>query len=77
MDDIVITQEVFHSMRIKKGKKGFFVVKVDLEKAYDQLRWEFLDDTLRQVGLGHCMLTLIMKCVSSALMKILLNGAKM
>ena len=30
-DNIVITQEVVHSMRQMKGKDGFMVVKVDLE----------------------------------------------
>lgn len=36
-DNIVIAQEVFHSMRSKKGKKGWMSTKVDLEKAYDRL----------------------------------------
>ncbi|KAL8171601.1 hypothetical protein V2J09_023405 [Rumex salicifolius] len=30
----------------KKGAKGWMVLKVDLEKAYIRLRWDFLMDTL-------------------------------
>lgn len=30
MDNVVIAQEVFHSMRIKKGKKAMIAIKVDL-----------------------------------------------
>lgn len=35
IDNIIIAQEIVHSMRFKKGKKGFVAMKVDLEKAYD------------------------------------------
>lgn len=36
-DNVITAQEIIHSMANKKGKKGFMVVKVDLEKAYDCL----------------------------------------
>lgn len=74
-DNIVIAQKVFHSMIIKKGKRGFVVIKVDLEKAYDRLRWEFLEDT-KEVGLSPHFIRLIMSCVTSASMEILFNGAR-
>lgn len=34
-DNIVIVQEIFHSMRTKKGTKGWMAIKIDLEKADD------------------------------------------
>ncbi|XP_057441172.1 uncharacterized protein LOC130733113 [Lotus japonicus] len=37
--NIVISQEVFHSMRYLKRKLGWIAIKVDLEKAYDRLKW--------------------------------------
>lgn len=37
-DNIIIAQEIFHSMRSKGGKKGWMEIKIDLEKAYDRLR---------------------------------------
>lgn len=75
-DNIVVAQEVFHSMRSKKGKKGFLAIKVDLEKAYGRIRWEFLEDTLMKVGFGDHFRKLILKCVSTATMRILFNGEK-
>lgn len=36
-DNVIIAQEVIHSMANKKGKKGFMAIEVDLEKAYDPL----------------------------------------
>lgn len=75
-DNVVIAQEVFHSMRCKKGKKGFVVVKVDLEKAYDRLWWEFLDDTLAKIGFNDHFKHLIKCCVSTVSMSILFNGSR-
>ena len=34
-DNIVIAQEMLHTMRRKKGKIGFMDLKIDLEKAFD------------------------------------------
>ena len=36
-DNIIVAQEVIHSMKTMKGKKGFMAIKIDLEKAYDRL----------------------------------------
>ena len=36
-ENIIIAQEVVHSMRRKMGKKCFMAIKVNLEKAYDRL----------------------------------------
>ena len=37
-DNIVVVQEAVHSMRKKQGKKGWMLLKLDLEKAYDRVR---------------------------------------
>jgi hypothetical protein len=36
-ENIVIAQEMLHSMTKIRSRVGFFVVKVDLSKAYDRL----------------------------------------
>src|ERR1044072_3110055 len=41
-DNIIISQEIFHSMRFLHRKNGWMAIKVDLEKAYDRVRWSFL-----------------------------------
>ena len=50
-ENVVIVQEVIHSMRRKKWRIGQMAIKVDLEKAYDQLSWDFIYETLREIGL--------------------------
>lgn len=36
-ENIIIAKEVLHGMHNKKDKKDFFVIKVDLSKAYDKI----------------------------------------
>lgn len=37
-DNIIIAQEVIHTMNRTKGRKGYLAIKVDLEKAFDRIR---------------------------------------
>lgn len=36
-DNVVIAQELIYSLRRRKGKEGYMIVKIDLGKAYDRL----------------------------------------
>ena len=36
-DNVVLYQEVLHSMRHKKFRQGIMTIKIDFEKAYDRL----------------------------------------
>ena len=52
-------------MRTKKRNVGFMAIKVDLEKAYDRLIWDFIRDPLIDVGLLANLIEVIMWCVAS------------
>ena len=77
-DNILIYQEVLHSMhtRQKKGR-GIMVIKVDLEKAYDHLSWKFIRGTLEQVDLPASWIRNIMHCIETVRMSIIWNGMKL
>lgn len=51
-----------------------FIMKMDLEKAYDRIEWSFVADTLIEVGLPREMIRLIMSYISSGQFKLLWNG---
>ncbi|XP_013739955.2 uncharacterized protein LOC106442870 [Brassica napus] len=68
-DNIVVVQEAVHSMRRKKGRKGWMLLKLDLEKAYDRIRWDFLEDTLYAAKLPQVWIKWIMECVMNPGMK--------
>lgn len=37
---------MIHGMHMSKGKRGYFVIKIDLENAYDMVSWEFVNKVL-------------------------------
>lgn len=49
-------------------------MKIDLEKAYDRIDWEFLRWVLMDLGLPSTLVSLIMFCVTSTEMNFLWNG---
>lgn len=73
-DNIIIYQEVMHGFHKKKGKKGMMAIKIDLEKAYDRLSWNFLKDTLQKAGFNDAWVRGTMTCVSTSRLSILWNG---
>lgn len=73
-DNIIIAQEIVHTMRIMKGKKKVFAIKVNLQKVYNCFRWEFILDTLMDIGILRGLISLIMKCVSTSSIQISWNG---
>ncbi|CAA7019727.1 unnamed protein product [Microthlaspi erraticum] len=75
-DNIVLVQEAVHSVRRKKGRGGWMLLKLDLEKAYDRIRWDILEDTLNAVGFNDTWIQWIMRCVSGPVMNLLWNGEK-
>lgn len=75
VDNILVFQEVVHSYRSLKGKRGFMALKLDLEKAYDRLSWSFILESLRFFGFGDSFIELIRWCVSSSSMTLAWRGS--
>ena len=74
IDNIIIAQEIMHSLGKKKGRTGYVALKIDLEKAYDKLEWNFIKDMLIRVSLSMDIIDVIMSCVSTVSTSILFNG---
>ncbi|XP_031099806.1 uncharacterized protein LOC116004005 [Ipomoea triloba] len=73
-DNILIYQEIMHTMRSKKGSTGFMAIKLDFEKAYDRLSWDFIRSTLTEIGFNENWIKLIMHCIQTPRMSLLWNG---
>ncbi|GJV96565.1 RNA-directed DNA polymerase, eukaryota [Tanacetum coccineum] len=56
-------------------KKQTMIFKVDFEKAYDSVRWDYLDDILRKFGFGEKWCSWIRNCLISSKGSILVNGS--
>uniref|UniRef100_A0A2N9F7H7 Reverse transcriptase domain-containing protein n=1 Tax=Fagus sylvatica TaxID=28930 RepID=A0A2N9F7H7_FAGSY len=75
-DNVILVQEIIHSMSISRSKIGNMAIKIDLEKAYDRLEWSFIRLTLQYFNLPQWWIDLIMSCISSSHLSILVNGEK-
>lgn len=60
-------------MKTRKSKKYQMAFKVDLEKAYDRVRWDFLEDTVINEGFPNTIIKVIMHCVNLTTMQVLWN----
>ncbi|KAL4395796.1 hypothetical protein AHAS_Ahas01G0027700 [Arachis hypogaea] len=76
-DNIIVAQEVLHFMKKTKSKKGVLAFKIDLEKAYDRVSWEFLEQSLLMFGFPGTIVSLIMKCVKSSSLSLMWNGNRL
>ena len=77
MDNMIIVQELIHTLSLKKGKSGFMAIKIDLEKAYDRLEWNFIRDMLNLFKFPPYLIKLILSCVSTTSISVLINGGKL
>lgn len=74
-DNLVIAQEVFHSLRRReRGGRKHVAVKLDINKAYDRLDWDFLRETLTAVGFHRTWVNLVMTLVSTVTYQYKING---
>ena len=74
--NIIVAQEMVHSMAKMKGKKMFMSIKIDLEKAYDRLKWNFIEHCLEDCKFPPKLIQVIHHCISSPSYKIMWNGEK-
>ncbi|KAF7143420.1 hypothetical protein RHSIM_Rhsim05G0112800 [Rhododendron simsii] len=63
-DNVIVAHEVFHFLKRKKtGGKCYVDVKLDLNKAYDHVCWDFLFSVLQGMGFNETWVEWIKECV--------------
>ena len=62
---------------MRKGKEGFMVIKIDLEKAYDRLEWCFIRKVFTCFGFPPNITKLIMSYISSSSTSLLFSEEKL
>lgn len=72
----IIAHEIFHTMHQKiSGSKGFAALKLDMEKAFDKVKWPFLLSIFKHFGFSDKWIHLINQCISTPTFSILINGS--
>jgi hypothetical protein len=64
--------EIVHELRVKK--LGGILLKLDFEKAYDRVNWDFLGEVLRRKGFSAGYIHRIIQLVSGGQTPISING---
>ena len=72
LDVALVANEVVEDVR-DTGRKGV-VFKIDFEKAYDHVEWEFQDFVFERKGFGLTWRKWIQGCLSSVGYSVILNG---
>nr|GEZ24877.1 reverse transcriptase [Tanacetum cinerariifolium] len=74
-DSMVITNEAFHYIRHKnKGNQRLMALKLDFNKAFDRVEWDFLAATLKKMGFVDRWCQWILACLTSYELEFLING---
>lgn len=74
-DNILVAHEVFHYLKLRKSTKKFEMgVKLDMNKAYDRVEWDFLGAVMAKMGFAEVWIQLIMNCVKSVRFAVVING---
>lgn len=74
-DSILITNEIFHSFQHKEGSKAWMALKIDFEKAFDCLEWDFIYKVFKSLGFNDTWINWLKLCISSVSFQVLYNGA--
>lgn len=73
LDGVLIANEVVDWWR--KSKKKGIILKLDFEKAYDSVNWEFLLSMMVNFGFGEKWVGWIKSCISTLRILVLVNGS--
>jgi hypothetical protein len=71
--NVILTQEIIHSFKLKSWTSQAFLLKIDLAKAFDHLEWSFISQALTRIGFNSHFINLIYTCISTPSLSILIN----
>ena len=74
LEGVPILHEVVHELTTK-GKKGL-ILKIDFEKAYDKVRWNFLKEVMKGKGLPELWISWVMQIVQGGRVCVNVNGQR-
>ncbi|KAH9684395.1 reverse transcriptase domain-containing protein [Citrus sinensis] len=77
-NNIIISAEIMHFLKRKwQGKNGVAALKIDMSKAYDRIKWKFLQDMMLKMGFDAKWVALMMLCVSTVRYRVLREGKEL
>jgi hypothetical protein len=73
--NILVAFEGLQTMDARmKGKKGYMALKLNMSKANDRVKWNFLEAIMIKIGFARSWVEKVMTCVCIVSYSILING---
>jgi hypothetical protein len=72
-DNTILAHEVFHFMKHKRGNGGLMALKLDIEKAFDSMEWNFLLKIFSLLGFNSTWINWFSQCLTTSSFSILLD----
>lgn len=73
IDNMIMPQDIFNLMGGNGQSSNFVDVKVDIERAYGHMRWDYLQAVLIKFGFLNLWIKWIMGCITSISFTIMVN----
>lgn len=77
IDNVITAQEILYSMERMKGRTGYMIIKIDLEKAYDRMEWSFMRNMLLSLNFHMDMVELILSYIYTTSDSLLFDGEQL
>lgn len=75
-DNILIAQEFMHDLHRSPARQCLMAVKLDMERAYDRVSWDFLYRSLQEFGFDGLIIDWIMACIYKPSFSLIINGSQ-
>ncbi|XP_026410885.1 uncharacterized protein LOC113306123 [Papaver somniferum] len=70
-ENIIMVQEIVHTMKRTEAKEGILALKVDMSNAFDRLEWSFLLDIMKKFGFCNKWCELIHQCIGTTQIEVI------
>ena len=73
----MVAFETLHCLqRYNSGSHGYMAIQLNMSKAYDRVKWPFLEGIMRKMGFNEGWINLIMVCVRTVTYSVLVNALR-
>lgn len=73
-DNTILMREIIHSFNSNGYGEKAFLLKANINKAFDMVRWDFVVGSLQAANMPKNLIKIIMAAMASSRVKILING---
>ena len=75
-DNVLVAFELMHFLNHKNvGTDGYMAAKLDISKAFDKVKWCFIQGVVEKLGFNSKWVNLVIRCITSVSYSVIINRA--